>query len=160
MPYRTGVPHFGPNGTPEKLNESVLPNLRQTLGTVWERGSKRWQIVKIVDAANVAIGDVVYWKNQETYTVTPTIANGSQSEVAGVMEVIAGAANNIVAVRQGGLMSVKSADATLNARGFGITSDVASNQAIKLAGVVASIGVTRAAQAAGFVSAFLNIQPV
>lgn len=150
------IPHFGASGRPETMNETALVRSGE-IGVVYEEGTKRWQIVKIVDAANAAIGDVLYWKNRATFTVTPTIANSSQNEVAGIAEVIAGGANYFIAVRQGGVMSVKSADATINARGLQVTSDAANNRVILAAGVIAKIGVAQAAQAAGFVSVDLNI---
>lgn len=173
------VPNWGPQGRPETFNSSTTSNgtivvSGQTppiplvhagdLGVVYEEGTKRWQIFEAVDAQNGAAGDVMYVKNYAAYTATPTIGNSSQNEVAGIAELQyttpSSTVRVCVALRIGGTISVKSADATINARGLGVTSDTSNNRVILQAGVVKSIGIAQAAQAGGFVSTFLTIQPV
>lgn len=176
------VPNFGSQGRPEALNTASVVTTgtapvsggangsgglahQGDLGVVYEENTKRWQIFEIVDAANGAIGDLLYVKNYAAYTATPTIGNSGQSEVAGVAELVfttpvASTTRVFGALRIGGVMSVKSADATINARGLQVTSAAAANQVILQAGIIKSIGVSQAAQAAGFVSVFLTIQPI
>lgn len=166
------VPNFGPGGRPETLNltrtgtannvGSPLPHPGD-LGVCYEESTKRWQIVEAVDAQNGAAGDVLYWKSYASYTATPTIGNSSQNEVAGIAELQFSTPSTtqrvMIAVRQGGVIPVKSADATINARGLGVTSDTSANRVILQAGVVKPIGISQAAQATGFVSTFLTIFP-
>lgn len=177
------VPNFGPSGRPETFNVSTVNQNYSTtnptlplahpgdLGVVYEEGTKRWQIFELVDAAIAAAGDVEYVKNYASYTATPTIGNSSQNEVAGIGEIASAtpsATNRVcVALRLGGVMSVKSADATINARGLRVISDTGSNRVILMAvdtntvqTKFKEVGIAQAAQAGGFVSVFLTLQPI
>lgn len=158
------IPHFGPSGRPETMNESELPRAGE-IGVVYEEGTKRWQIVKIVDAANAAIGDVVYWKDYAAYTVTPTIANSSRNEVAGVMEVIATGADYFVAVRQGGLMDVKATGTV--AAGDILVGDSSDNRLVAQTVDTSTtqtkftpVGIGQAAVSGGKASTFLKVPSV
>lgn len=180
------VPNWGPDGRPERLNSSttsmgtivpagITPPIplqhAGDLGVVYEEGTKRWQIFEVVDAQNGAAGDVMYVKNYAAYTATPTIGNSSQNEPAGIAELQyttpSATVRVAVALRIGGVMSVKSADASINARGLYVISDTANNRVILQAAdtnaaqtKIRQIGIAQAAQAAGFVSVFLILQPV
>jgi hypothetical protein len=173
------VPNFGPDGRPERFNASTASLNQSTvspvlplahpgdIGVVYEEGTKRWQIYELVDAAMVAAGDVEYIKNYAGYTATPTIGNSSQNEVAGIAELASAtpsATNRVcVALRIGGTINVKSADATINARGLEVISDTSTNRVIlqiAAGSLVEPIGVSQAAQGGGFVSVFLRIKPI
>lgn len=125
--YRTGVPHFGPSGRPESMNLDALVRTGDLL-KIYEEGLNRWQIVKVVDAANAAVGDALYWKSKIAGTVTPTIGNSSAGELAGFAEVIATAANYYIALRQGGLFSVKCHADLTAARGLQLMGDSGNNR--------------------------------
>ena len=175
------VPNFGPGGRPETLNTAsvVLVGTAPVsgganasgglahagdLGVVYEEGTKRWQIFEAVDAQNTAAGDIMYVKNYASYQATPTAANSSIYEPAGVAELqytlpVTNTTRVFIALRIGGIINVRSADATINARGLGVTA-AAGNTGILQAGVAKPIGVSQAAQAAGFVSTFLTINPI
>jgi hypothetical protein len=182
------VPNFGPGGRPETFNTASVvssgtapinggPNgsgglqHEGDLGVVYEEGTKRWQVVELVDT-NAIVGDVLYWKSYTARTVTPTIGNSSQNEVAGICEVVsltpvASTTRVFIAVRQGGVMPVKSADATINARGLRVISDTGSNRLILMAvdtnaaqTKIVEVGIAQAAQAAGFVSTYLKIPSI
>jgi hypothetical protein len=163
MRYPTGIPNWGYFSGPTTFNADTLVHAGD-IGRIFFDGTKRWQIVKIVDAANGAAGDVVYWKNYASYQVTPTIGNSSRNEVAGVMEVAATAANYYVAIRQGGLMNVKSEAAQTFARGDNAIAFSANNSVAKVAAGTAStykpLGVAQAVESGGFVSVFLDLSPV
>lgn len=126
MPYKTQNPHLGPGGKVETFDESSWPNDRIQLGYVFEKGTKRWQCFKVVDATASA-NDVLYVKNYASYEATPTIGNGSRNEVAGVTESAVSAANNFHWLRQGGPCLVKSDDVTF-ARGDRVIADSSNNR--------------------------------
>ncbi len=173
------VPNWGPDAGPTRLNSSttsmgtivpagVTPPIplqhAGDLGVVYEEGTKQWQIFEVVDAQNGAAGDVMYVKNYAAYAATPTIGNSSQNEVAGIAELQyttpSASVRVCAALRTRGIISVKSADATINARGLRVISDTSNNRVILQAGTVRTIGVAQAAQAAGFVSVYLEINPI
>lgn len=169
MAWKTQVPHFGATGRPETYAETSFPNGRNQLGYVYEEGTKRWQLFKVVDAAVTAAGDVLYIKNYASYEATPTLANSTIAEPAGVAELASSAANTFMWLRQGGLMDVKS-EASLDGRGDLAYPNSANNSAAGLApSIVAGTGVTvepiGVAQAArnggtGKTSVFLNIASI
>ena len=175
MPYKTQNPHLGPSGTVESFAETEWPNSRVQLGYVFEKATKRWQCVKVVDAAVADTNNVLYWKNYASYEVTPTIGNSNRNEVAGINEVAVSAANTYIWVRQGGAIAIKASGASV-ARGDLLISDTGSNQVVEL-GVDASttqtkfkpIGVALGAvgddaqgvtTAADEVAAFIDIAPI
>lgn len=149
MAYKVNYPHLGEGGNLEAFNVSEWPNGRIQLGYVYENGPNLWQFVKIVDAANAAVGDVLYWKSKAARTVTPTIGNSSAGEVAGVATAIAGAANNFVVVKQRGLFDVKANG--LFARGTEVMSDSANNRVVP-AGTRARVALADSDAAAGVLS--------
>lgn len=186
------VPNFGPDGRPERLNSSTtsmgtivpagvtppipLPHAGD-LGVVYEEGTKRWQIVEVVDAANpTGVGDIMFWKSYPAYTVTPTAGNSSRNEAAGVMELTSpcttpsSTVRVCVALRQGGVLSVlyTGTAGLVAARGSVVVVDsVTTNQAdvallgtdIVLAGNenAQPIGIAQAAAGGGKLSTFLTI---
>lgn len=162
MPFKTQYPHLGPGGKVETFNETSWPNDRIQLGYVFEKGTKRWQMFKIVDAAVTAAGDVLYVKNYASYEATPTIANSSVNEVAGVAEQ-ALLINSYAWLRQGGVMAVK-AEASFDGRGDLGFAHTANNA---LAGVNAGtaptnkvVAVGLAAISGGKTSSYLDITPL
>lgn len=119
------------------------------------------QLVKLVDAAAVD-GDVVYWKDKQAFTVTPTIGNSSRNEVAGVVQVDA-AANDFIFVSQRTRESVK-ATGTI-ADGDIIIADASNNRVIAQPVDTSTtqtkfqqVGVARGAVSGGFVSADLLLE--
>lgn len=128
MAFKVNYPHLGEGGNLEAFDVSEWPNGRNQLGYVYENGPNLWQFVKIVDAANAAVGDILYWKSKAARTVTPTIGNSSAGEVAGVATAIAAAANDYVVVKQRGLFDVKANG--LFARGVPVMGDSGSNRVV------------------------------
>lgn len=118
---------FGSN--PDAVNLSALPpHYAGALGGIYEEREKRWQIMKVVDAAGTA-NAVVYIKSYDSkYEATMTIGNSSRNEVAGVLPA-AVTQNYFTLVRQGGTLSTKAGAGTF-ARGTFAVSDTSSNQVI------------------------------
>lgn len=162
MPWKTQVPHFGPSGAPETFAETSLPNSRQQLGYVFERGTKRWQLVRAVTTV-AAAGDVLYWSNPGvTYDVTATIPTGGVNLIAGVAELATTSTNTYIWVRQGGVMDVKSEAALDGAGDLAIGNGANNSLTGANAGAAAMtfnvpVGVALAARAAGKTSTLLNI---
>lgn len=165
MPYKTQSPNFGASGNPETFNETEWPNSRVQIGYVFERGIKRWQAFKIVDAAVAsALGKVLYIKNYASYEATPTIGNSTRNEPAGVSEYNGTLALNSFAwLRQGGLCAVVAEAATF-AKGDSAIAFSANNSVTKVAAGTAStykpLGIAQAVESAGFVSVALDISPL
>lgn len=120
------------------------------------------QLVKVVDAAVAAAGDLLYWKDRKAFTVTPTIANSSRNEPAGVAQVAA-AANDFIFVAQRIKMDVKGSGTI--ADGNIVVSDTASNQVIAQAVDTSTtqtkftpVGVAQGAVASGKVSVELTLE--
>lgn len=128
MAYKTQNPHLGPSGSVESFAETSWPNDRVQLGYLFEKGGKRYQCAKVVDAIATQY-NLLYWKNYASYEATPTIANSSRNELAGVIKNTIAAANTYVWLQQGGLSIVK-AGAGVFARGTMALSDTANNQVI------------------------------
>ncbi len=153
MPFKTQNPHLGPGGNIDSFAETEWPNGRIQLGYVFEKGVKRWQCFKVVDAVVAAAGDILYVKNYASYEATPTIGNSSRNEVAGVAGVATAAANTFVWLRQGGpmLVKAKAAPTAAFARGLQVFSDPANNEAdavaVAAAPLARPIGVALAAVA-------------
>lgn len=127
MAYKCQNPHLGPGGVVESFDESSWPNDRVQLGYVFEKGAKRWQMFKVVDAT-ASSHDVLYVKNYASYEATPTIGNSSNGEVAGVLESNASAANVYKWLRQGGPCAVKANGVFL--RGVEVWADTGNNRGI------------------------------
>ena len=126
--FWAGTPDYGAYKTPQAFNSSSL-NKPGQIGLVdYRQSGDWWQIVKIVDAANTAAGDALYWKDKRKKEVTPTIGNSSAGECAGFAEVIATAANYYIAIRQGGLFSCKALANTTFADGTPVMADSGNNR--------------------------------
>ena len=128
MAYKTQNPHLGPSGNVESFAETSWPNDRVQLGYLFEKGGKRYQCAKVVDAT-AAQYNLLYWKNYASYEATPTIGNSSRNELAGVVKTAIGAANTYAWLQQGGL-SIVTAGAGTFARGTIAISDTGSNRVI------------------------------
>lgn len=151
MPYKTQNPHLGPSGSVESFDETSWPNDRVQIGYVFEKGPKRWQMFKVVDATASA-ADVLYVKNYASYEATPTIGNSSSGEVAGIPESNVGAANTYKWLRQGGPCKVKANGSFL--RGMPVWADTGNNRCIP--GGVFSGSLSAAADTAGAILAVAN----
>lgn len=151
MAYKCQNPHLGPGGVVETFDESSWPNDRVQLGYIHEKGAKRWQCFKVVDAT-ASSHDVLYVKNYASYEATPTIANSSNGEVAGVLESAASAANVYKWLRQGGPCAVKANGVFL--RGVEVWADTGNNRVIP--GGVFSGSLSAAADTAGAIMSVTN----
>lgn len=140
--YKTKNPHLGPGGQVETFDESSWPNDRVQLGYVFEKGAKRWQAFKVVDAS-AASGAVLYVKNYASFEASPTIGNSAAAEVAGVLESAASAANVYKWLRQGGPCAVNANGSF--ARGTKVAADTGSNRVIPAGTNVIALAAVRTA---------------
>jgi hypothetical protein len=152
MPYKTQNPHLGPSGSVESFDETSWPNDRVQLGYVFEKGAKRWQCFKVVDATASA-GDVLFVKNYASYEATPTIGNSASAEVAGVPESAVSAANVYKWLRQGGPVAIKAIAGSKFARGTAVAADTGNNRVVPAGQINLALA---AADTAGGVLAWLN----